>query len=204
MVHQKTGPYRKVDDALILRIHSSKQNKVVNMTTKYNTERNKNALTFAAFVGVIYDFVDKRRFLVFFVSPLVFSFCCLILVSLVQGYLPTSFEEWASGFALPFVVSFGTYFVFFSDTGNHPAKGNENAFGCLLMLVYIPILVITYAVYRLIRVIITNCPNCKWRRNKEYKNTSLEGRINRLNELLSKGVITKVDYDEQLSRLIEK
>ena len=171
---------------------------------KCGTERNKDALTFAAFVGVIYDFVDKRRFWVFFVSPLVFSVCCLIIVYLVQGYVPTSFEEWASGFVLPFAVSIGTYCVFFSDTGNHPAKGNENAFGCLLMLVYVPMLAVAYVVYRLIRVLMTNCPNCKWSRNKEHKDTSLEDRINRLNELLSKGAITKADYDEQLSRLIEK
>ena len=140
----------------------------------------------------------------FFVFPLVFSICCFLIVFLVKGYFPESFEEWASGFVLPFAVSIGTYCVFFSDTGNHTAKGNENAFGCLLMLVYVPILVITYAVYRLIKVIIINCPNCKWSRNKEHKNISLEDRINRLNELLSKGVITKADYDEQLSRLIEK
>ena len=171
---------------------------------KCSTERNKDALTFAAFVEVIYDFVDKRHFLVFFVFPLVFSSCCLIIGSLVQGSVPTSFEEWASVFALPFAVSIGTYCVFFSDTGNHPAKGNENAFGCLLMIVYVPILAITYVVYRLIRVIMTNCQNCKWRRNKEHKNASLEDRIKRLNELLSKGVITKADYDEQLSRLIKK
>ena len=164
-------------------------------------EKNKDALTFAAFVGVIYDFVDKRRFLAFFVFPLVISICCLLIVFLVQGYFPESFEEWASGFVLPFVVSIGTYCVFFSDTGNHPAKGNENAFGCLLMLVYVPILAIAYVVYRLIRVIMRNCPNCEWRKIKKI---SLEDRITRLNELLRKGVITKADYDEQLSRLIEK
>ena len=164
-------------------------------------ERNKDALTFEAFVGVIYDFVDKRRFLVFFVFPLVFSICCFLIVFLVKGYFPESFEEWASVFVLPFAVSIGTYCVFFSNTGNHPAKGNENAFGCLLMLVYVPILAIAYVVYRLIRIIMKNCPNCKWRKHKK---TSLEDRIKRMNELLSKGVITKADYDEQLSRLIEK
>ena len=161
-------------------------------------------LRFSDFVCTIYNFVNNRKLLVFICFPFLFSISMVLIVYLVEGHLPTNFEEWASLFALPFGVSVGTYLSFFTDSGNHAAKGNEIAFGCLLTLVYIPIVAVFYVLYRFVRIFLVRYQKCKSSTSKDCKYASLEEKVNKLNELRYQGLISNNDYEEQLSRLINK
>lgn len=74
----------------------------------------------------------------------------------------------------------------------------------VLLIVYVPLFLIAYLIYR-IAFSITKIVRTKIHNHKENVGAvSLEKSVERLNELLKSGLISKSDYDEQLSRLISK
>ena len=169
----------------------------------------QSELSFRDFIKGIYDFISSHRLLVFVVSPIVLDLCLFLIGYSMEGnrFWPNTSQEykdfWGS-LLFPVALSAMTYIVLFGDSGNHPAKGNENAFGCALMIVFVPLLVIAYAVYRLVRLVLDAYSKSKKRPLHDQVQVTLEVRVKRLNELLNAGVISKNDYDEQLSRLIDK
>lgn len=164
------------------------------------------ALTFGDFTDHVIDFCYKHRIAVFIGGPAIFL--CIwfpIAVSIDSRILKEldTADFWGS-FLFPFFLSALIYCCFLGDTGNHPAKGNELTLGCFLSIIIVPLLYITYYIYRLVRFLSskldTNGNAC---RNQSVSG-AIEEKVRKLNELFRAGVITKTDYDEQLSRLISK
>jgi len=164
-------------------------------------QENKS-LSFVDFIGATIDWIAKHKLFVFVVIPLGVSIFFFVLGSYINGHWPRNFEEYAQGFALPVFVSIGAYMLLFCGDINHPAKGNEGAFGCALMIVILPIVCIAYALYRLI-FSIRNIQPMQRNSFMDPRKNSIEDRVKRLNDLLDAKLITKEDYDKQLTRLIE-
>lgn len=165
----------------------------------------ERALTFDEFEWAVFDFVSQRRFLVFIIFPLIFSLCCLLIASYIEGGFPRDAEVYASGFALPFAFSIGAYVTLFCGDINHSAKGNELTFGCFLTIIFVPLLIAAYGFYLLVRMIRVRIATVQQNvRAEEGRCVPFEDQVKRLNELLNSGMISKADYDDQLARLIKR
>ena len=172
------------------------------MSREPNGDADK-ALSLSDFIGVVYDFIDRHKILVFIGAPAILDLICFSIgISIERN--PKFDKDFWGGLLLPFGISFGAYCCFFTETGNHPAKGNENMFGCALMIVLAPLFGLAYAVYRAVRLLKNSLTRIKRRGHSEAGQDSLEARVRKLNDLLHAGLISKSDYDEQLSRLIGK
>lgn len=169
----------------------------------------KTPLTFSEFLCAGYSYIEKRRHVLLISTVVGFPLLVLFLFAIIQGRMPRDGEEWGSCLALPIGLPIMTYFALF-NRDNHPAKGNEETFGCLLMIVLAPVMLLVYGIYRLSFVAQANesvkgvsVPVAK-STPVEEKVEPLEEQVKRLNDLLKKGLISKPDYDEQLSRLVSK
>ena len=138
-----------------------------------------------------------------------FPLIVLFLFAVFQGRMPRDGEEWGSCLALPIGLPIMTYFALF-NRDNHPVKGNEETFGCLLMIVLAPVMLLVYGIYRLSFVAQANemgngkSSSVAKPKAVEENVKPLDEQVKRLNDLLGKELITKPDYDEQLSRLVSK
>ena len=174
-----------------------------------DTKEAKKPLSFSEFLCVGYSYVEKRRHTLLITAVIGFPLIVLFLFAIFQGRMPRDGEEWGSCLALPIGLPIMTYFALF-NRDNHPAKGNEETFGCLLMIVLAPVMLLVYGIYRLSLVVQANesvkgvSVSVATSTAVEEKVKPLEERIKRLNDLLKKGLISKLDYDEQLSRLVSQ
>jgi len=167
----------------------------------------KTILDFSSFVGCVYDFVYRKRLFVFIVCPFILALCLLLVGYSIEGskFWPNTSNNqkdfWGS-LLFPFALSAMMYIVLYGDTGNHPAKGNENVFAGALMIVFVPLLAIAYGIYQLIRKGM-NFSARKMDLANARETATLATRVQRLNKLFKAGAISKMDYDKQLSRIIE-
>ena len=125
------------------------------------------------------------------------------LVPLVYGIIGGPLSS-----ALALLILTVTFVGLFSGADFGPANGNANMAVCLIMLVVIPCLWITYLLYfvcgKLVIVSKSKFPYARKRACETSVDAKLANRVAKLSSLRSKGIITDRDFADQLSKLVSE